>query len=128
MAQNGFLAARITTSRGSLPLEGAVVTAIDTSNGTQSIIGKRTTDRNGQIPLITISAPDEILSQSPGNGQVYREVDVRVDKPLYYTVVIKKVQIFAGQTTIVEPALIPLIENESYDKRSDEFVQTPQNL
>ncbi len=128
MAQNGYLAARIYTSRGSIPVEGAIVTVSKDVGGTQNIIGKRTTDRNGQIPLITISAPDEALSQSPGNGDVFTVVDVRVDEPSYYTVLIKNVQIFADQTTVVDTTLIPLIENERHDMRADEFVQTPQNL
>lgn len=128
MAQNGYLAARIYTSRGSLPVEGAIITALQNVGGTQNIIGKRTTDRNGQIPLITVSAPDEALSQSPGNGDVFALVDVRVDASLYYTVLIKDVQVFAGQTTIIDMPLIPLMENERHTNRADEFVQTPQNL
>ena len=128
MAQNGYLAARIYTSRGSFPVEGAIITVLKNNNGTQSIIGKRTTDQNGQIPLITISAPDENLSQSPGNGEVYTLVDVRVDEPLYYTVLIKNVQVFAGQTTVIDTPLIPLIENEEHTNRAEEFTQTPQNL
>jgi len=128
MAQNGYLAARIYTSRGSFPVVGATVTVLQDESGTQNILGKRTTDRNGQITPVIISAPDESLSLSPGNGEVFTAVDVRVDKPLYYTVIIKNVQIFAGQTTVVETPLIPLAENEEHTNRADEFVETPQNL
>lgn len=128
MAQNGYVAARIYTSRGSFPVEGAVITVTQNVDGTQRIIAKRTTDRNGQIPLITVSAPNEDLSQSPGNGEVYALVNVRVDKPLYYTVLIKDVQVFAGQTTVIDTPLIPLIENEEHTSRAEEFTQTPQNL
>ena len=95
MAQNGYIAARIYTSRGSLPIEGAVITVLENIGGTKAIVGKRVTDRNGQIPLITVSAPNENLSQTPGNGNVFTLVDVRVDKPLFYTVLIKNVQDFA---------------------------------
>ncbi len=128
MAQNGYLAARIYTSQGAIPIEGATVTVLSNQGDSRNIIGKRTTDRNGQIPLITISAPDEALSLSPGNANVYTVVDVRVDKPAFYTVLIKNVQIFAGQTTVVDTPMIPLVENSEPDNRADEFTQTPQNL
>ena len=128
MAQNGYLTARITTSKGSLPINGAIVTVMQNVGGTKNIIGKRTTDRNGQIIPVTIEAPNEDLSQSPGNGEVYSLVDVRVDEPSYYTVIIKDVQIFAGQTTVADTSMIPLIENENLSNRAEEFVQTPQNL
>ena len=128
MAQKGYIAARIYTSRGFLPVEGAVITVVETVGGTKNIIGKRVTDQNGQIPLITVSTPDENLSQTPGNGDVFAVVDVRVDKPLYYTVLIKNVQVFAGQTTVIDTPLIPAAENEPYDNRAEEFTETPQNL
>ncbi len=128
MAQNGYLATRIYTSGGSFPVEGATVTVLSNRGDGVSILGKRTTDRNGQIPLITISAPDEDLSLNPGNTDVFTLVDVRIDKPAFYTVFIKDVQIFAGQTTLVDTPLIPLIENAPVDNRANEFVETPQNL
>ena len=128
MAQNGYLATRIYTSRGELPVRGAVVTVINNTGGRQNIIAKRTTDRNGQIPPVTISAPDRVLSETPGNVDVFTTVDVRVDHPDYYTVLIKNVQIFAQQTTVVDTGLVPLIENESSTGRSDEVIETPQNL
>ena len=126
MAQNGYLTSRIYTS--SLPVEGAIITVIKRENGTQEIIGKRTTNRNGLIAPITISAPDEALSLEPSDATVFATVDVRVDKEGFYTVEIKDVQIFGGQTTVVDTPLIPLPDNQSFDNRAEEFVQTPQNL
>lgn len=128
MAQNGYIAARIYTSRGSLPIEGAVITVLENIGSTKAIVGKRVTDRNGQIPLITVSTPNENLSQTPGNGNVFTLVDVRVDKPLFYTVLIKNVQVFAEQTTVIDTPLIPAIENEPYSNKAEEFTETPQNL
>ena len=128
MAQNGYITARIYTSRGELPVIGAVVTVTQDVGGRQNILGKRTTDRNGQTAPITVSAPDRALSENPSDETVFATVDVRVDHPLYYTVYIKDAQIFAGQTTLVDTPLIPLIENESHSNRADDFVQTPQNL
>ncbi len=128
MAQNGYIAARIYTSRGSLPVEGAVVTVLSDTDGTMNIVGKRTTDKNGQIAPIIVSAPDESLSLEPNSGKVFTTVDVRVDKEGYYTVYIKNVQVFATQTTVVDTPLIPLPDNQQYSDKADEFVETPQNL
>ncbi len=128
MAQNGYIAARIYTSRGSLPVEGAVVTVLSDTDGTMNIVGKRTTDKNGQITPITVSAPNESLSLEPNSGTVFATVDVRVDKEGYYTVYIKNVQVFATQTTVVDTPLIPLPDNQQYTDKADEFVETPQNL
>ncbi len=126
--QNGFLTARIYTSRGNLPVAEAIVTVSQTEGGRTNIIAKRTTDKNGQIAPITISAPDKSLSLEPGDSDVFSVVDVRVDHPMYYTVVIKNVQIFAGETTVVDTPLIPLPDNQRNDEMADEFVESPQNL
>lgn len=126
--QNGFLTARIYTSRGNLPVEDAIVTVSRTEGGRTSIIAKRTTDKNGQITPVVISAPDKSLSLEPRDNDVFSVVDVRVDHPMYYTVVIKNVQIFAGETTVVDTPLIPLPDNQKSDEMADEFIETPQNL
>ncbi len=126
--QNGFLTARIYTSRGNLPVAEAIVTVRQTEGGRTNIIAKRTTGKNGQITPVTIPAPDKSLSLQPGDNDVFSVVDVRVDHPLYYTVVIKNVQIFAGETTVVDTPLIPLPDNQRNDEMADEFVESPQNL
>ena len=128
MAQNGYLTARIYTSNGTLPIADALLTVIQNVDGKTNIIGKRTTDRNGLTTPIVISTPDESLSLEPTNSDVFSLVDVRVDKRGFYSVIIKNVQIFAKQTTVVDTALIPLPENQPYNDKADEFAETPQNL
>ena len=128
MAQNGYLSARIYTSNGSLPISDAVVTVTQTEGGRTNILGKRTTDQNGLIIPIPISAPEEALSLEPSDMRVFSLVDVRTDKSGFYTVIIKNVQIFAGQTTVVDAALIPLPANQLFDDKAEEFTETPQNL
>ena len=128
MAQNGYLTARVYTANESLPIKDAVVTVIKNDSGTTDIIGKRTTDKNGLIVPIVISTPDESLSLEPGATDVFTLVDVRVDKEGYFTVYIKNVQIFAAQTTVADTPMIPLPDNQTYDDKAEEFVETPQNL
>lgn len=128
MAQNGYITARIYTSRGELPIEGAVVTIVSNETNPPTLVGKRTTDKNGLTAPVTVSAPDQSKSESPSDTVPFSVVDVRVDHPRYYTVFIKDSQIFANRTTIIDTELIPIVENESYDNMTEEFTVTPQNL
>ncbi len=128
MAQNGYLTARIYTSASEIPIRNAIITVTQNVGGRENIIAKRTTDRNGQIAPVIISAPDSSLSLEPNNDTVFTMVDVRIDHPYYYTTIIRDVQIFGGQTTVVDTAIIPLAENQEYSDRADQFTQTPQNL
>ena len=128
MAQNGYLTARVYTANESIPIKDAVVTVIKNDSATSDIIAKRTTDKNGLIVPIVISAPDESLSLEPGDSDVFTLVDVKVDKEGYYTIYIRNVQIFAGQTTVADTPMIPLPDNQKYNDKSEDFVETPQNL
>lgn len=128
MAQNGYLTARVYTANESIPIKDAVVTVIKNDSSTSDIIAKRTTDKNGLILPVAISAPDKSLSLQPGTGDVFSLVDVRIDKEGYYTVYIKNVQIFSGQTTVADTPMIPLPDNQKYNDKSEDFVETPQNL
>ena len=128
MAQNGYLTARVYTANESIPIKDAVVTVIKGDSATSDIIAKRTTDKNGLISPVAVSAPDESLSLQPGNSEVFTLVDVRIDKEGYYTVYIKNVQIFAQQTTVADTPMIPLPDNQKYNDKSEDFAETPQNL
>ena len=128
MAQNGYLTARVYTANESIPIKDAVVTVIKNDSSTSDIIAKRTTDKNGLILPVAISAPDKSLSLQPGAGDVFSLVDVRIDKEGYYTVYIKNVQIFSEQTTVADTPMIPLPDNQKYNDKSEDFVETPQNL
>ena len=128
MADNGYVISRIYTSRGELPVEGAVVTVIRNQGSAPVLLGKRTTDKNGTTAPITVAAPSPSLSQSPSDIKPYSVVDVRIDHPGYYTVFIRDAQVFANQTTVIDTALVPLSENEEYDNKAEEFSVTPQEL
>lgn len=128
MAENGYVTSRIYTSRGELPIQGAVVTVIKNDSDPPILLGKRTTDKNGVTTPITVSAPEMVLSESPSDIRPFSVVDVRVDHPKYYTVFIRDAQVFPNRTTVIDTAMIPLSENESFDNKAEEFVQTPQNL
>lgn len=128
MAQNGYVSARIYTSRGQLPIQGAVMTVLSGGTGTHALLGKRTTDKNGLTTSVAVNAPNEAESEAPSEGRPFAEVDIRIDHPEYYTVFINDAQVFANRTTLVDTGLVPLIENESADSMAEKFTETPQNL
>ena len=105
----------------------AVVTVFQKGNP-PTLLGKRTTDRNGITTAISVSAPDVNLSETNAPGVPFALVDIRVDHPNFYTVLINDSQVFAGQTSLVNLAMIPLAENEVYNNMLEEFTTTPQNL
>ena len=128
MPENGYIKARVSTSKGEIPVPSAVVTITRRSDGGHKLLGKRTTDLSGVTTSVTVEAPNESMSQSPSQGVPYALVNVRVDHPGYYTIFIGDAQIFARQTTIVDASLVPLAENETYDNKAEVFTETPQNL
>lgn len=128
MADNGYVTSRIYTSRGEIPIVGAVVTVIKNGDSAPVLLGKRTTDKNGTTAPITVAAPNPALSESPSDIAPFSVVDVRVDHPGYYTVFIRDAQVFPNRTTVIDTAMIPLSENESYDNKAEEFTVTPQDL
>lgn len=128
MADNGYVTSRIYTSKGELPIEGAVVTVIKNDAEPPILLGKRTTDRNGTTTPVTVPAPDLALSERPSDITPFSVVDVRVDHPGYYTVFIRDAQVFPKQTTVIDTPMIPLSENEKFDNMAEEFTVTPQNL
>ncbi len=128
MPENGYIKARIYTSRGEIPILGAIMTVTQTENGNTVLLGKRTSDKSGITTSVTVEAPDLSQSQSPSEKAPFSLADVRVDHPEYYSVFIGNVQIFAKQTTIIDTSLIPLAENERNTNKAEIFTQTPQNL
>ena len=128
MADNGYVTSRIYTSRGELPIVGAVVTVIQNTDTTPVLLGKRTTDKNGNTTPVTVAAPSPSLSENPSEIKPFSVVDVGVDHPGYYTVFIRDAQVFPNRTTVIDTAMVPLSENESFDNKAEEFTVTPQDL
>ena len=47
MPENGYIKARVSTSKGEIPVPSAVVTITRRSGGGHELLGKRTTDLSG---------------------------------------------------------------------------------
>ncbi len=123
----GFMIVRVTTARGAIPLEGAVVTVSDyygredseTSSGAGergNAIATYLTNSSGLTERFALPAPPRALSMSPGNGKSYLTYNVKVDKEGYYQQNYINAPVFEGITSIQNADMIPLPDNGQVDR------------
>ena len=115
----GYMIVRVTTARGAIPLEGAIVTVHDYDpefeRGRGDIIATYKTDSSGLTPRFALPAPPRELSMSPGNGKSYLTYNLSVTKPGYYQQYYTNAPIFEGITAIQNADMIPLPDNGQTD-------------
>lgn len=128
MNGNGKIIARVTLASESVPVKDAIVTASTNVDDKQILLGTRRTDENGKTTPIDVETPDIEYSLEPENSvKPYTSVDIRVDHPSAYSVLIRNVQVFSDNTSLVNVSLIPL--REGIDEGTQEIIEiTSQNL
>ena len=128
MNSNGQIIARVTLASESVPVKDAVVTATASDGDKQIFLGTRRTDENGKTTPIEVETPDIEYSLEPENSvKPYTSVDIRIDHPSAYTVIIKNVQVFSDNISLINASLIPLSEG-TLDGEQEIIEITGQNL
>lgn len=122
--ETGYITARVYTSDAELPVEGAIFSVLSHADN-KKLLAVRITDENGKTSQIPFEAPSAQLSENPGNPEPYLTVDIRVDHPDFNTEFVEGVQIFSGQVSVQNVALIPTAEHISYDKKANTFTIEP---
>ncbi len=116
----GYMIVRVTTARGAIPLEGAVVTVSDyygeDSAERGNAIGTYITNSSGLTDRFALPAPPKALSMSPGNGKGYLTYNIQVTKDGYYQQSYINAPIFEGITSIQNADMVPLPENGQTDR------------
>lgn len=116
----GYMIVRVTTARGAIPLEDAVVTVHnyvpEFKSGRGDFIAVKTTNASGLTERFTLPAPPRSLSMSPGNGRSYETYNVSVAKDGYYQQYYINAPIFEGITAIQNADMIPLADNGVSDR------------
>lgn len=125
--QKGYIAARVYTSDAEIPVNNATFSVVS-ADGKNTLLGVRTTDENGKTELISVDAPDENLSTSPGFSEPFTRVNVRVDHPLYNTFYSEGVQIFAGRISLQNAELIPTAPHIPYENKANFYDVNSENL
>ena len=115
----GYMIVRVTTARGAIPLEKAIVTVHnydpEFESGRGDVIATYKTDSSGLTPRFALPAPPRELSMSPGNGKSYLTYNLSVTKPGYYQQYYTNVPVFEGITAIQNADMIPLPDNGQTD-------------
>jgi hypothetical protein len=115
----GYMIVRVSTARGAIPLENAIVTVHnydpEFESGRGDVIAVYTTDETGRTERFALPAPSRELSLSPGNGKSYETYNVSVTKEGYYQQYYLNVPIFEGITAIQNADMIPLPDNGQTD-------------
>lgn len=108
----GQLQVEVSAAERSLPVPFSDVLVIRKAEGEQELIQSLQTDNSGKTPVINLPAPSRTLSEQPEPNTVrpYGVYTVMVSHPDYYTTIIRDVQVFAGQRSILPVNLIPLSE------------------
>lgn len=151
MAGKGTLVVQLYTARRAIPIMGASVTVRKKVDEGTELVAFRSTDQNGITEPIEIVTPDISESLSPGgqtdddgesqgsdgesesqtedirSEQPFTVVDIQIDHPQYYSVLVENAQIFPEQESRQRLQLIPLPE---FMNGSDNIIinVTPQNL
>ena len=127
MNQQGSIVVRVTLANESLPVTDAVVTATMGEEENKKLLGVRKTNENGQTSEIFVDTPDIEYSLEPENQVIpFASVDLKIEHPSVYTVIIKNVQVFSGNQSVVNVSLIPLPDGVANGEQVIDI--TPQNL
>ena len=103
MKNTGTLRIQAFAARQSSPVEGVTVTVSG-----DGFTATRLTDAEGNADDVTLTTPACALSLDEDNTtRPYAIVSLTAAKPGYRTVRIEGIQIFAGQITLAQPAMIP---------------------
>ena len=132
----GYLIVHVTTARGAIPLEGALITVRDYkpefTEPRGDILYSLSSGRDGNTARIALAAPAKGDSLSPGDGQPIAIYNLDVQLEGYRGQRYFALPIFEGITAIQPVDLIPLSENgrlESVRPSDDRFYETtPNNL
>lgn len=116
----GYMIVRVTTARGAIPLEGAVVTVSDylgEENAERgNAIATYKTNASGLTDRFMLPAPPKALSMSPGNGKSYLTYNIAVAKDGYYQQNYINAPVFEGITSIQNADMIPIPDNGQTDR------------
>ena len=107
----GTLIARVFTSRGQLPVEGASVSVLlHQDHQPQTLLSTQVSGPSGTTQPITIHTPGPEASQSPRQEDPFTLCDVWVEHQGYQLLQIQNVPIFSDVVSMQDLPLIPLAD------------------
>ena len=129
MPSVGYIRVQAVTSRADIPIANATVTITGTDqNGARTLLSLQRTDESGFTKTVSVQTPALANSLSPDQLQGWTNVTVTVTHPGFEGIIVDKVQIFPGITTIQKMLLIPLTQLPGEFDTTERFDVTPQSL
>ena len=121
--QNGYLKFNISTADRLIPVKDAKITVYDGN----TIIAYRVTDKSGSSTVVAVEAPDREKSENPGDIKPYTTLNVVITKEGFLPLKINGVQVFAGETSVLNADMIPQGDNFNLNGFYEYNIK-PQNL
>ena len=119
----GSIITRVTLAEEVIPVKDALVTVTMEEAENEILIAALKTDENGKTEQVFINTPDTVYSLSPDNHiKPYASVNIRVDHPGAYSVIVKEAQVFPDTVSLINISLIPLTEGEN---EGSELIEIP---
>lgn len=104
----GFIKVQAVTSRAEVPVEGATVSITEGDPGSgMDLLSLQRTDESGRTDTVSIDTPALQNSLIPDQAKGWTDVTVTVSHPDFDGIVVNRVQVFPGVTTVQEMVLIP---------------------
>lgn len=128
MQEIGYLIAQVFTARQAIPIPDVSVSILTEDPQRPELLAFRRTDRNGKTEPVELYAPDSSSTLAPSEQQGFATYNVQLDHPLYYSVLVEHVQVFAGIESIQPMEMVPLPEFSDSDDQSRIYEITPQDL
>lgn len=114
----GYLKISVSEAGGTIPIKGASVIISEYGNGSTTLYSLITND-SGLTKTVSLDAPSQSESLTPGSYQPYSLYTIDVYLDGYYPIESVGVPIFAGITSIQPFNLIPLSEEEMINGTED---------
>lgn len=125
----GFIKVQAVTSQAEVPVEGATVSITEAApGGGKELLSLQRTDESGLTAPISVDTPELSNSLTPDQPQGWTDVTVQVSHPNYDGIVVTRVQVFPGVTTVQEMVLIPRGAFPSDLGETETFDVPPQSL
>ena len=116
----GFFRAEVRAGGGILPIQNAKVIVQNRHN---IVFHELTTDESGNTRTVEIDAPNIEHTLNPNDtGPFYTQVDVIIEHPNFNTVIVRGVQIFDKETSILPVNMTPKSLLRTVQPTTQEFV------
>ena len=103
----GYLTVMVSTARGAIPLEGAVVNVRGDTLDSSEILFSLISDRDGKTPRIPLPTPPKSNSDTPGGASAFSTYNIDVFKDGYVPLYFQNVPIFPSIHSIQPAVMLP---------------------